>query len=263
MPIISKVGTRSWRVRALYAAIFAVLILGAVTMVYPFLLMLARPVKSEADSADISPYPRFWFDDTVLFQKYVESKYNVRVQTAEAAWWEPAPGWRSIQPPTQEGADFLDDFLAWRDVCPWWTLGHTGGARLLPINARLFRHVMYDRFHGDLDSFCREMELPVKSWSAVIPPPYPAGRYPAQHDGYMGAFNDFAPDHVPYKIGSSPTLTANTGATSLSRVIPRTSRSTTAATARSTQVTGKYSYQPARPPPGCRAGTGRNMSAKT
>ena len=37
MPIISKVGTRSWRVRALYAAIFVVLILGAVTMVYPIL----------------------------------------------------------------------------------------------------------------------------------------------------------------------------------------------------------------------------------
>jgi ABC-type glycerol-3-phosphate transport system permease component len=192
MPIISKVGTRSWRMRALYAAIFAVLILGAVTMVYPFLLMLAGSVKSEADSADISPYPRFWFDDTVLFQKYVESKYNVRVQTAEAAWWEPATGWRSIQPPTKDGMEFLDDFLEWRDTCPWWTLGHTGGARLLPINARLFRHVMYDRFHGDLDSFCREMELPVKSWSAVIPPPYPAGRYPAQRDGYMGAFNDFA-----------------------------------------------------------------------
>ena len=192
MPIISKVGTRSWQVRALYAAIFAVLILGAVTMVYPFLLMLAGSVKSEADSADIAPYPRFWFDDTVLFQKYIESKYNVRVQTAEAAWWQPSAGWRSIQPPKTDGTEFLDEYLVWRDTCPWWTLGHTGGARLLPINARLFRHVMYERFHGDLDSFCRKMELPVKSWSAVIPPPYPAGRYPAQHDGYVGAFNDFA-----------------------------------------------------------------------
>ena len=125
MPIISKVGTRNWRVRALYAAIFAVLAFGAVTMVYPFLLMLAGSVKSEADSADISPYPHFWFDDVVLFQKYVESKYNVRVQTVEAAWWQPATGWRSIQPPTKEGAEFLGDFLAWRDTCPWWTLGHT------------------------------------------------------------------------------------------------------------------------------------------
>ena len=192
MPIISKVGTRSWRVRTLYVAIFAVLILGAVTMVYPFLLMLAGSVKSEADSVDISPYPRFWFDDGVLFQKYIESKYNVRVQTAEAAWWEPAAGWRSIQPPTGKKPEFLEDYLAWRDTCPWWTLGHTGGAWLLPINARLFRHVMYERFHGDLDAFCREMELPVKSWSAVVPPPYPSGRYPAQLEGYPGAFHEFA-----------------------------------------------------------------------
>jgi len=192
MPIISKVGARSWKVRAVYTAIFVVLTLGALTMIYPFLLMLAGSVKSEADSAYIAPFPEFWVDDLILFQKYVESKYNVRIQSAEAAWWQPVGGWRSIQPPTKEGAEYLDDYLAWRETCPWWTLGQTGGARLLPINARLFRHAMYDQFHGDLDQFCREMELPVKSWSAVIPPPFPVGRFPAQEKGYLGAFDEFA-----------------------------------------------------------------------
>ncbi len=190
MPIISKVGTRSGKVRALYAGIYAALTLGAATMVYPFLLMLAGSVKSEADSADISPFPRFWTDDLILFQKYVESKYNVRLQNVEAAWWQPVGGWRSIRPPAPDPN--LEKFLAWRETCPWWTLGHTGGARLFPINARLFRRQMYERFGGDLDAFSRDMELPVKTWSAVIPPPPPQGRYPARDEGFSGAFLQFA-----------------------------------------------------------------------
>lgn len=192
MPIVSRVGTRSWKVRGVHAVIFTVLTLGAVTMVYPFLLMLAGSVKSEADSADISPFPRFWTDDTILFQKYVESKYNVRIQSVEEAWWRPVGSWRAISPPVENGTPFLDDYLAWRETSPWWTLGHTGGARLFPINARLFRHAMDHRFKGDLDAFRREMELPVKSWSAVIPPPFPAGRYPPRHEGAFGPFLDFA-----------------------------------------------------------------------
>ena len=40
MPIISQIGTRSWKVRLVYTLIYVVLLLGAVTMVYPFLLML-------------------------------------------------------------------------------------------------------------------------------------------------------------------------------------------------------------------------------
>ena len=85
MPIISKVGTRSLKVRLAYGAIYAVLALGSVTMIYPFLLMLSGSVKSEADSVEYTPYPQFWFDDVTLFQKYVESKYNVDLTLGEAA----------------------------------------------------------------------------------------------------------------------------------------------------------------------------------
>ncbi|NIA08013.1 MAG: hypothetical protein GWP14_10355 [Actinobacteria bacterium] len=77
MPVISKIGTRSPKVRMVYGLIYGVLIAGALGMIYPFLLMLSGSVKSEADMLDITPYPRYWFDDTALFRKYVESKHNV------------------------------------------------------------------------------------------------------------------------------------------------------------------------------------------
>ena len=41
MPIISRVGARSMKVRLVYGLIFLVLMVGALTMLYPFSLMLA------------------------------------------------------------------------------------------------------------------------------------------------------------------------------------------------------------------------------
>ncbi|HBC87746.1 MAG TPA: hypothetical protein DCZ94_12390, partial [Lentisphaeria bacterium] len=70
MPIISEIGKRSTKVRLLYTFIYVVLLIGSITMIYPMMLMLSGSVKSDADSWSIKPYPEFWFDDLILFQKY-------------------------------------------------------------------------------------------------------------------------------------------------------------------------------------------------
>ena len=69
MPIISKVGQRSIKVRIVYGAIFLILTLGTATMLYPLMLMLSGSFKSEADIIRITPWPRYWFNDLILFQK--------------------------------------------------------------------------------------------------------------------------------------------------------------------------------------------------
>ena len=60
MPIISKVGSRSVKVRVVYGTIYTLLIVGALTMIYPFMLMISGSMKSEADSVYITPLPKFW-----------------------------------------------------------------------------------------------------------------------------------------------------------------------------------------------------------
>ena len=74
MPIISRIGMKSTRIRIICGIIYIVLGLGGVTMVYPLMLMLAGSTKSEADSHLITPYPEFWFNDTILFRKYCEAE---------------------------------------------------------------------------------------------------------------------------------------------------------------------------------------------
>ena len=124
MPIISKVGQRSIKVRLVYGAIFLILTIGTVTMVYPLMLMLSGSFKSEADIIRITPWPRFWFNDLILFQKYAESKYSVLLENVEMAWSEYVPAWYNIQKPSEVDPELLEEYLAWRGQCPWWMLGN-------------------------------------------------------------------------------------------------------------------------------------------
>jgi multiple sugar transport system permease protein len=190
MPIISRVGARSLKVRGVYGVIYTLLIVGAVTMIYPFMLMVSGSMKSDADSVYVTPLPRFWFDDLVLFQKYIESKHNVKIGDAEVAWGRRIGSWRSIKPP--EPSQYLDDFLAWRPECPWWRLGHTGGGKLLPINARLYRKRMFERFDGDVNAYREHMKFPVASWNGVVPPPAPPSRYPPLPNPMRKALDELA-----------------------------------------------------------------------
>ena len=78
MPIISKVGRRSKRGRFFDLFLHVVLIAGAVTMLYPFMIMVSGSFKSGVDSRNFSLYPKYFSDDNMLFRKYVEARYGER-----------------------------------------------------------------------------------------------------------------------------------------------------------------------------------------
>ena len=171
MPIISHIGARSWKVRLVYTAIFVLLIGGAVTMIYPFLLMLSGSVKSDTDFYRISPYPEYWFDDDVLFRKYAESKYAMSVPWCEGVWGKDVGSWRKITPQPAVDPQLLRDYLAWREECdmplPWYGVGHGRQWRLPHKNNRLWRERMYKKFNGDIDAYARVTGIGVKSWAGV------------------------------------------------------------------------------------------------
>ena len=178
--IIGKVGAKTWKTRLAIGLIYATLVVGSATMVYPFLLMLSGSVKSEADATLITPYPEFWFDDAVLFQKYAESKHNASIENCRLAWAQEVPSWRRVERPAEVAPDVLADFRAWRETpdarrVGW--LGHTTGARLLPANARLWRKRMERQYDGDLRAFCQDAGTIVTDWTGVMPPFEIVGRY--------------------------------------------------------------------------------------
>lgn len=201
MPIISQIGTRSWKVRLVYSLIYVVLLIGAVTMVYPFLLMLAGSVKSEADAFLITPYPEFWFKDEILFQKYVESKYQVNLDQCRYAWNRPVLSWRKIAAPEDTVSDsVLEDFRAWRASlsAERRRLGHLSGGRMLPKNGRLWRQYVAAEYQDDVVRFARETNQMLQNWSNCTPPSEDVGRYlnqslSARESELLVAFKKSAP----------------------------------------------------------------------
>ncbi|MBN1555997.1 MAG: carbohydrate ABC transporter permease [Phycisphaerae bacterium] len=193
MPIISTIGRRSFKVRLLIGSIYALLTIGALSMIYPFTLMLSGSIKSETDISDISPIPKFWFSDDVLFRKYVESKYNGGLAGVDIGWGRKIVSWQKLHKPPEEDFQYVEPFRQWRQHTSNWTLGHCGGFKLLPRNARVFRSTMQEHFGDDnIQAFVNATDLPIRSWTELNPPAEGVFRFPPEKEGLMGLFRPFA-----------------------------------------------------------------------
>ncbi|MAE66510.1 MAG: hypothetical protein CMJ18_19755 [Phycisphaeraceae bacterium] len=183
MPIISNIGRRSVKVRMIFAAMFVFLTLGSITMIYPFLMMFSGSFKSETDSETLSIYPSFWFDDEVLYRKYLEGRYNLRVDMLEPTHQALYRSWRLIEPPaTAPGPDGAvaasDADVAWRDAwrayrdqaewpALWFMVAQQEADRFYRYHARKFRNELSDRFDGDLGALNSYYGTGYATWQQV------------------------------------------------------------------------------------------------
>ncbi|HUT62002.1 MAG TPA: hypothetical protein VNA25_29545, partial [Phycisphaerae bacterium] len=85
MSIISKLEGRSLRGRLTLAVIIALLVLGGLTTVYPFAVMISGALRSEMDERDLDLVPAFLSDTDVLYRKFLETKYNQNVLSLNRA----------------------------------------------------------------------------------------------------------------------------------------------------------------------------------
>lgn len=76
MSIIGVVGRNSKKVKALNFSIHIILLLGSITMIYPFLMMVSASFKSSVDSKSFSIYPKYFFEEDMLLKKYTEARMN-------------------------------------------------------------------------------------------------------------------------------------------------------------------------------------------
>jgi len=77
MALIAKVGRKSWKVRLLLAVFYGLLVGGGLTMLYPFTLMLANSITSNADWKDFRLVPKYLYDKREQFRKYmVEAEHQ-------------------------------------------------------------------------------------------------------------------------------------------------------------------------------------------
>jgi multiple sugar transport system permease protein len=94
MALVSKVGRRTLRARFAMAVLYLALTVGAVTTLYPFLVMMTTGFKGPTDQNDSRLIPAFWSDESELLTKYRDDKYagDMSAIASAAVGSEPDPG---------------------------------------------------------------------------------------------------------------------------------------------------------------------------
>ena len=173
MPIFSTVGRNDTRTRLQIAGVYALLIAGAVTMIYPFLLLVAGSTKSQGDASEQRIVPRFLLDDQALWSRYLEGLFNESIGLLQACYHTNASSFDGVAMPTPGEVALLDEwrsFLAHEDLPPHtYALGFTAcpvTARAKPANLRAFTRELKERFRGDIEAMNREFGITLPHWAA-------------------------------------------------------------------------------------------------
>lgn len=170
MPIISNIGRRSSKIRIVFALMFTLLILGSATMVYPFLLMFSGSFKSEVDCQGLSVIPQYWYDNDLLYKKYVEARY-CRTEVATASLQRPYGSWRQATRVKDLNPAWTAAWRSYRDEAdwptPWFKVAQHEGIRFYRRNGRAFRRGLSDRFDGSIEALNEFYGTGFVNWESV------------------------------------------------------------------------------------------------
>lgn len=75
MGLVGRVGRRRVRAKFAMLVVYVLLALGAVTTLYPFLLMVSTGFKGPTDQNDNKLVPTYFQEDPVVLEKYLDDKY--------------------------------------------------------------------------------------------------------------------------------------------------------------------------------------------
>jgi ABC-type glycerol-3-phosphate transport system permease component len=174
MPIFIKTESKSTAGRLFHTAIFIFLILGGATMIYPFLLMVSGAFRSEMDENDLSLVPEFLVEESALYRKFLEFKYQQRIASYNAAHLDRQFAFRTIPTPPGINQAALADFQAFLSEVEiprhWRILGGVSGSRTVPENLRELRNRLRTQFDGDITLFNRNTGGAAGGWNDITLP---------------------------------------------------------------------------------------------
>ena len=172
MPIISTIGRKHWRVRLLILSIYVVLVLGTISMIYPFLIMISGSTKSAVDGKEFKPYPSFLFDDTVLYRKHVEGLFDERLEAMKIAYDADIISFDTMDPPVNPNPDLVEEWWRFVDQADLPAYAYTCGyietpvSRTKPKALREFKNHIKEQFGGDLEAANHALGTEFVQWHA-------------------------------------------------------------------------------------------------
>lgn len=171
MPMISSVGRKANSTRLLIAGLYAVLLLGGLTMIYPFLLLMAGSTKTGVDIKDVAWLPSFLVDDTALYRKHVEALFNEQLDVMRAVYDNDVVSFEKLDPPAVVRMPWVQvwrDFIAVHEDPLAYTIGYMQAqvSRTVPDRLRDFRERVRDQYGPSIDAVNSALETAYTGWNA-------------------------------------------------------------------------------------------------
>ena len=199
MSIIGKVERKAPRYKALNLMIHLVLLIGSVTMIYPFLLMISSSIKSSVDNTRLTLVPEYLHQDQSLYQKYLESRYNEesnRLGDNYAGKWL---SFAEVKTPEnysnqvyQDWSAFLESNRSKYDSYDFYAAEHYGRG-VYPRNQRAIRKLLKEENHGNLREFNNKYSTGVQTWEEIVieEKDILSRNFISSSTGYLGRFQTF------------------------------------------------------------------------
>ncbi len=173
----SPITERSLKVRAFYLACYALLAVGTLTMVVPFIIMLGGSLEPGRHLSASGVLPVYLFDDHALWKRYVASKYRNKTELLKMAWDNADADFMRLPEVKQADPAGLPDVNLWQE---WraqasvpehlFGLGFSDSVATIPyFNNREFRLWMAQRYET-IEALNRELGSSFRSFSVVRPP---------------------------------------------------------------------------------------------
>ncbi len=179
MSIISTIGRKHWKVRALFTGMYIFLVVGSASMVYPFMLMIAGSTKSNVDTKYFEAIPQFLHNDTWLYRKHIEGLFNENLLDENMVYDQDDKSFEYVEPPASVNRALVDEWQAFLQATPLpkyaYRIGYlsTPNSRTIPEGLRLFKNELMERYGKDIESVNRELETEFTGWANVSVNVYP------------------------------------------------------------------------------------------
>lgn len=170
MSLILKTERRTLKSILIYTFLYLILSVGALTMIYPFILMVSGSFSSKIDSNEFRLIPSFLTDTSALYRKHIESKYNENLQDYITVTDDQVLNFTSIKTPSEYKPALLNDwvdFVEKANLSEGWyltALGPTRDGKIIQENERLFREYIMDFCDYDLNFYREYFDESIENW---------------------------------------------------------------------------------------------------
>lgn len=153
----------------LLGGLYLLLGCGAITMIYPFLVMLAGSTKSGADAGEQRVIPSFLSDDAALYRKHIEGLFDENPVALQTVYGAGVSSFERLTPPgepNRELARAWEQFIRQADLD--YAVGYLDApvSRTVPWSLHRFQAHLVKKFGNDLDRVNAALETSFADWSS-------------------------------------------------------------------------------------------------